>query len=139
MHAAAQDHHGHEHDHSRVHGPDCTHAHGPALEEVAKLANWRDAAVLVAGIAVRPCSGALFVLILTWQLGIALAGVISAFVIGMGTALVTMKTGLMAVWAREGSFAGLGSGRITRALPLVELAVGALIALAALGLLVQSF
>jgi nickel/cobalt exporter len=130
--------HGHDHGQPHVHGPDCTHAHGPTLDEVAQVTGWRDAAMLVAGIAMRPCSGALFVLILTWQLGIALAGVIGAFVMGLGTALVTMAVALLAVWAREGAFAGLGTGRVARALPFVELAVGALIAVAALGLLVQS-
>jgi nickel/cobalt exporter len=131
-------HHQPGHDHPHVHGPECNHAHGPTLEEVEKVSNWRDAVVLVAGIAMRPCSGALFVLILTWQLGIALAGIIGAFVMGFGTAVVTMAAALLAVWAREGAFAGLGSGRVARAMPFLELTVGALIAFAAGGLLVQS-
>ncbi|CAN1572545.1 COG2215 ABC-type uncharacterized transport system, permease component [Paracoccaceae bacterium] len=134
----ARDHHWHSHGHDHVHGPECNHAHSPTLDEVEKVSGWRDAAVLIAGIAMRPCSGALFVLILTWQLGIALAGVVGAFVMGLGTALVTMATALLAVWAREGAFAGLGGGRVARALPLVELTVGALIAFAAGGLLLQS-
>lgn len=126
------------HDHPHVHGPACNHAHGPTLAEVEKVASWRDAMVLVAGIAMRPCSGALFVLILTWQLGIALAGIIGAFVMGLGTAVVTMAAALLAVWAREGAFAGLGRGRVAGAMPFVELTVGALIAFAAGGLLLQS-
>ena len=77
-------------------------------------------------------------LILTWQLGIAMAGVIGAFVMGFGTALVTVGVALLAVWAREGAFAGLGGGRVPRVIPLVELAVGGVIFVAALGLLVGS-
>ena len=130
--------HDHDHDHGHVHGPDCGHAHGPTLAEVERIGGWRDAALLVAGIALRPCSGALFVLVLTWQLGIALAGVIGAFVMGAGTALVTVAVALMAVWAREGVLAGLGGGRLGRALPILELTVGAAIAVAALGLFWQS-
>lgn len=125
--------HGHAHDHR--HGPGCGHAHGPSVAEVERVAGWRDAALLVAGIAVRPCSGALFVLVLTWQLGIALAGVVGAFVMGLGTALVTVAVALMAVWAREGALAGLGGGRLARVLPLLELTLGTAIALAALMLL----
>jgi ABC-type nickel/cobalt efflux system permease component RcnA len=120
-----------------VHGPDCGHAHGPTIEEVAGLRGVREGIALVAGIAMRPCSGALFVLILTWQLGIATAGVIGAFVMGLGTAAVTVAVAAMAVWAREGAFAALPQGRVARALPVVEVALGGLIAVAALGLLAQ--
>jgi ABC-type nickel/cobalt efflux system permease component RcnA len=133
--------HGHAHaqdDHDHDHGPHCTHAHGPTIDEVAAISGWRDGLALVAGIAIRPCSGALFVLVLTWQLGIALAGVIGAFVMGLGTGLVTVGVALMAVWAREGAFAALPTARITRAVPFAELALGGVIAVAALGLLIGS-
>jgi nickel/cobalt exporter len=129
-------HHAGDHGHGgHVHGPDCGHSHGPSLEEVERVSGWRDAVLLVAGIAVRPCSGALIVLVLTWQLGIAVAGVVGAFVMGLGTALVTAGVALMAVWAREGALAGLGGGRFARAVPVLELVIGAVIATAALGLL----
>ena len=133
-------HHGHhrDHDHDHVHGPHCTHAHSPTVEEVERVGSFRDGLALVLGIALRPCSGALFVLVLTWQLGIALAGVAGAFVMGLGTALVTVAAALLAVWAREGALSGLGSGAVARAMPLVQLAVGAVIAVAAGGLLIAS-
>lgn len=131
--------HDHHHDHDdHRHGPHCTHAHGPTLAEVEAVGGWRDAAALVAGIALRPCSGALFILIITFQLGIALAGVMGALVMGLGTALITVSAALLAVWAREGALSGLGLGRFARALPIVELAVGAIIAIAAVGLLIGS-
>lgn len=131
-------HHHHHHHHDHDHGPHCTHAHGPTVEEVERIGGWRDGMALVAGIALRPCSGALFVLVLTWQLGIALAGVAGAFVMGLGTAMVTVAAALLAVWAREGAFLGLGSDGVARAMPVVQLAVGAVIAFAAGGLLIQS-
>ncbi|MFN4193421.1 MAG: nickel/cobalt transporter [Tabrizicola sp.] len=134
--ADAHGHHDHHHDHA--HGPGCTHAHGPTVEAVERVGSFRDGLALVAGIALRPCSGALFVLVLTWQLGIALAGIVGAFVMGLGTALVTVGAAVLSVWAREGAFLGLGTGRLARVLPVVELAVGAAIAVAALGLLAGS-
>ncbi|RZA15377.1 MAG: hypothetical protein EOP93_16990 [Lysobacteraceae bacterium] len=86
-HMPAEGHHGHahdhDHDHTHAHGPHCTHAHGPTLDEVEALGGWRDAGALIAGIALRPCSGALFILIITFQLGIALAGVVGAVVMGL--------------------------------------------------------
>lgn len=102
------------------------------------MGGWRDAAALVGGIAMRPCSGALFILIITFQLGIALAGVVGALVMGLGTAVITVGAALMAVWAREGALSGLGLDRFSRALPVIELTLGAIIAIAALGLLIGS-
>lgn len=133
-HRTGHDHHHDPHDH----GPHCTHAHGPTVAEVEKVSGLRDGMALVAGIALRPCSGALFVLILTWQLGIGAAGVIGAFVMGLGTALLTLAVAFMAVWAREGAFAALPGRGVARAVPVLELGVGLAIAAAALGLLVRS-
>lgn len=136
---AQERHHGHDHHHHHHdHGPGCTHAHGPTVEQAERVASFRDGLALVTGIALRPCSGALFVLVLTWQLGIALAGIVGAFVMGLGTALVTVGSAALSVWAREGALQGFGNGRLAQVLPVVELAVGAAIAAAALALLAGS-
>lgn len=129
--------HGRDHDHHHDHGPDCGcgHAHGPTVEEVARLTGWRDTAALIASVAVRPCSGALFLLILTFQLGIGAAGVAGAFAMGLGVAVVTIGVAVLAVWSREGALAGLGEARIWRLMPVLELAAGAVIAALALGML----
>lgn len=135
--------HAHDHDHhDHQHGPLCTHAHAPSADEVARVTGWRDAAVLVAGIAMRPCSGALFVLVVTWQLGIVLAGIAGVLIMGLGTGLVTVAVAALAVRSREGALDGLGRAldgkRLARILPLVELAIGTVIAVAALGLLLRA-
>lgn len=142
-HDHTHDHH-HGHDHSHHQDPHdhagcavCGHAHGPTLEEVERVGSLREAVALVAGIALRPCSGALFVLILTWQLGIATAGIVGAVVMALGTALVTVGVAALSVWAREGAVSVLPGGRLARALPVIELALGGLIAGAALALLLQ--
>ena len=124
----------HGHDHHHDHGADCGcgHAHGPSVDQVERLTGWRDAALLVAGIALRPCSGALFLLILTWQLGIGAAGVAGAFAMGLGTALVTLAVAVLAGWAREGALQRLSGGALTRALPLAEAGFGAVILTAGL-------
>ena len=105
------------------------------MAQVEGLTGWRDTGLLIAGIAMRPCSGALFLLILTWQIGIAAAGVAGAFAMGLGVAAVTMVVAALAVWAREGAFSSLSGGVLARAVPVVEAVAGAVIAAVALMLL----
>jgi nickel/cobalt transporter (NicO) family protein len=124
-------HHDHPHDH---HG--CTHAHGPTVEEVARVTSLRDAGLLVAGIALRPCTGAIFLLIICWRLGLDLAGILGTLAMATGTATVTVAVALLAATAREGAMAGFAGGPAARrVLPALELTAGALIAAAALTLL----
>lgn len=140
----AHGHHNHDHDHDHHdhhdHGPDCGcgHAHTPAPEDVAALTGWRDTLALVAGVAIRPCSGALFLLILTWQLGIAGAGIAGAFAMGAGVAAVTVMVAGLAVWAREGAIASLPGQGVARALPVIEVLAGLAIAALALSMLART-
>lgn len=135
------DHHHSDHHHHHDHDADCGcgHAHGPTIAEVEKITGWRDAVALVAGVALRPCTGALFLLILTWQVGIGLAGIAGTFAMGLGTAVVTVAVAAMAVWAREGALASLPVGQVGKALPWFEAVAGALVALIALSLLMHNF
>jgi len=145
QHAAHHDHGRHspghaEHGHHHAHGAacDCGHRHGPTLEDVSRLSGWRDAVALIASIALRPCSGALFVLILTWQMGIGATGILAAYAMGIGTASVTLAVAGLAVWARDGALASLPGSGLARAIPLFEIAAGALVALLATDLLIRS-
>jgi nickel/cobalt transporter (NicO) family protein len=145
-HPQAHHHHG-AHDHpAQAHAhhdppPDescaeCGHRHGPTLAEAEAATSLREWAALVAGIAIRPCTGALMLLVLTWQLGLVWTGVLGAYAMGAGTALVTVAVAALAVTAREGALAGLpGLARARAALPLLELAAGAALAAVAFAML----
>jgi ABC-type nickel/cobalt efflux system permease component RcnA len=133
---------GHDHHHDHVHDDSCGHAHGPTLSDMDNVTSWRDAAFLIGGIALRPCTGALFLLILCFGLGIGAAGVAGTFAMGLGTACVTVAVAALAVWAREGAFAslpgaGLGS-RMAAAIPVVQVLAGGGIAAIAGLLLTQT-
>ncbi len=123
-------HHDHPHhgEHGRSHDADCGHAHGPSPEEMAAVSTPGEALALIAGVALRPCTGAIFLLILTWNFGIWAVGIAGAYAMGLGTAAITAGVALLALWAREGALQTLAGGRIARVLPVVELAVGLLIA-----------
>lgn len=145
-------HHEHKHDHHRPHDEDhkhhdhdhgvcadCGHRHGPTADEVAQVGSLREAAVLIAGIAARPCTGALFVLILTWQMGIAMVGIAGAFAMALGTATVTTLVGWTSFGLRGGLLASASATRFASVLaPTIELVAGLLIAVIASGLLLRA-
>jgi ABC-type nickel/cobalt efflux system permease component RcnA len=136
-------HHDHTHDHAHE-GHDhtcasCGHAHGPSLDQVENVTSLREALMLIAGIAVRPCTGALFVLIITWQMGIGGLGVAGAFAMAFGTALVTIFVGLLAGGLRGGMLAGLsGSPQLARAVAGFEVLAGIAVVFLAGGLLLRA-
>ena len=136
------DHHDHHHhDKADDHGlcSDCGHRHGPTAEEIANLGTLREALILIGGIAVRPCTGALFVLILTWQMGIAMVGIAGAFAMALGTATVTTLVGWTSFGLRGGLLASAQAARFASVLaPTIELLAGLLIAVIAGGLLLRA-
>ena len=114
----------------------CGHSHGPSVEDIRATKGWRDMAILVAGIAMRPCTGAVFVLLITWQMGIAGAGIAAAFAMASGTALVTVLVALAAAGLRGGMLTGLaGSEKARRAGALIEISAGLAIGTLALAML----
>ncbi|MES0825932.1 nickel/cobalt transporter [Ruegeria sp. SCP11] len=134
------DHDHHDHDH-HDHGvcSDCGHRHGPTAEEVAQVGSVREALLLIVSIAARPCTGALFVLILTWQMGIAAVGIAGAFTMALGTATVTTLVGWTSFGLRGGLLASASATRFASVLaPTIELVAGLVVVVIASGLLMRA-
>ena len=93
--------HSHSHDSDHIHGPDCGHAHAPTANEVAGDWSWKRAAMLSLAVGLRPCSGAILVLLFAQSLGIYWAGVISTFVMGLGTFATVSVAATLAVYSKQ--------------------------------------
>jgi ABC-type nickel/cobalt efflux system permease component RcnA len=72
----------------------CTHSHGPSLEQLDATASWKQRVALVLSIAIRPCTGALFLLIIAARLELFWLGIIGTLAMGLGTA--TFNTSIAA-------------------------------------------
>jgi ABC-type nickel/cobalt efflux system permease component RcnA len=87
--AAAHHHHDrdHSHDHGHVHNAYCGHSHGPMPDELAGSGGWRRGLAAILTVGIRPCSGAILVLVFALAQGLFWAGIAATFVMGLGTAI----------------------------------------------------
>jgi nickel/cobalt transporter (NicO) family protein len=131
-HAHALDHHDH-HDEGSV--LPWGHAHGPEPEELAGPGGWRRGLLAIVAVGLRPCSGAIIVLVFALAQGLFWAGVASTFIMGLGTAITVAAVATVAVAAKAAAKrlaaarAGYGS------LALRGMEVGAALLVTAFGVL----
>ena len=117
---AGHDHHGHHHDHHHHHGghdhadhrndEHCGHSHGPEPSELAGPGGWKRGLSAVLTVGIRPCSGAILVLVFALAQGLFWAGVAATFVMGIGTAITVATIATIAVSAK-GIARRLAAGR----------------------------
>jgi len=105
---AHEHHHGHGHDHHHPHDEDEAHAwghaHAPEPSDL-KGPHWlRRGLSAIVAVGLRPCSGAIIVLVFALAQGLFWIGVASTFVMGLGTAITVAVVASIAVGAR--GFAG---------------------------------
>ena len=96
---ACSGHHGHDHDHGD-HASAWGHAHAPEPQELAGPGGWKRGLSAIIAVGLRPCSGAILVLVFALAQGLFWAGVASTFVMGLGTAITVAAIATLAVGAR---------------------------------------
>ncbi|MBX3512781.1 MAG: nickel/cobalt transporter [Xanthobacteraceae bacterium] len=131
--------HGHDHDHAHHHhdhGHDHHgHSHGPEPAELKGKDWFRRGMVAAVAAGLRPCSGAIIVLVFAISQGIFLIGIASTFAMGAGVAITVTAIALLAVFGKglavrlAGSMGGRGE------LMLRGIEVGGALVVIALGLL----
>jgi nickel/cobalt exporter len=97
-HAHAHDHH--DHDDEEESALPWGHAHGPEPEELAGPGGWHRGLSAIVAVGLRPCSGAIIVLVFALAQGLFLAGIASTFVMGLGTAITVAAIATLAVAAK---------------------------------------
>jgi len=98
--------HGHSHGHAHHHHDDDEdasawgHAHGPEPEELAGPGGWRRGLSAIIAVGLRPCSGAILVLVFALAQGLFWAGVVATLIMGLGTAITVAAIATLAVGAK---------------------------------------
>jgi ABC-type nickel/cobalt efflux system permease component RcnA len=129
-------HHHHAHDHDHVHDEHCGHSHGPTPSELAGPGGWRRGFGAIFAVGIRPCSGAILVLVFALAQGLFWAGVAATFVMGLGTAITVATIAVIAVSAKDLArrlSAGRGGGALL--MRAVEFGAAGLVLLLGVGLL----
>jgi nickel/cobalt exporter len=130
-HAAGETHHHHGHD------DHAGHAHGPEPQELAGPGGWQRGLSAIVAVGLRPCSGAILVLVFSLAQGLLWAGIAATFVMGVGTAITTAAIATLAVGAKglAKRIAGTNDGRGLLMMRGVEVAAAILVLVFGLGLL----
>lgn len=91
-------HDGNVHDH---HESAWGHAHGPEPADLAGAGGWRRGLSAVVAVGLRPCSGAIIVLIFALSQDLFWTGVGATLIMGLGTAVTVAAIATLAVTARQ--------------------------------------
>ena len=96
----ASHHHDHHHGHAHHHGEacGCGHDHAPLPPQ---RATWKSMAATIAAAGIRPCSGAIVVLVFALSQGVFWLGVVATFAMAIGTFLTTAAIAIFTLVAKK--------------------------------------
>jgi nickel/cobalt exporter len=125
------------HDHAHVHDDHCGHSHGPTPDQLAGPGGWARGLSAVLTVGIRPCSGAILVLVFALAQGMFWAGIAATVVMGLGTAITVATIALVAVSAKglAGRLAGGRDGSGALMMRGLEFGAAVLVLLFGTGLL----
>ncbi|MBM3538447.1 MAG: nickel/cobalt transporter [Alphaproteobacteria bacterium] len=135
--------HGHDHQHGHDEAcSHCGHAHGPTRSDVEGPVSVRTLVGLILSIGIRPCSGAVIVLLAAHAMGLRWAGVGAVLAMSLGTGLTVSLLAALSVYARKASLrlAAILPDRATRIATAIDVVgvAGGVVILVAGAVLLQS-
>jgi len=92
---------------------DCGRMHGPSRHQLEAPMSFRALAGIVVSIGIRPCTGAILVLLVAHTLDLRAAGIAAVLAMSVGTALTTSALALLSVLARHLALRLLGASSRT--------------------------
>jgi nickel/cobalt exporter len=130
-------HHDRGHDHDHVHDEHCGHSHGPTPDQLAGPGGWQRGLGAIFAVGMRPCSGAILVLVFSLAQGLFWAGIAATFVMGLGTAITVATIAVVAVSAKDLArrLSGASEGGGVLIMRGIEFGAAGLVLLFGLGLL----
>lgn len=81
----------------------CEHVYGPSRKDLNTPLTWKMFIGMVASIGLRPCSGAVLVLLVAYSLELYFAGISAVLAMSFGTAITVSLLATFSVYAREGA------------------------------------
>lgn len=105
-------HHHHDHEHDHGDGAACAHGHLPPPESSARVTNrgpLAKAAGLVLAVGIRPCSGAVLVLLFALAHGVFAAGIAATFAMSLGTAVTVSLLAVLTLYSKRLALAAVGA------------------------------
>lgn len=132
----AVDHSSHDHHHD----DGCGHAHMPSGDQIEQINSLRSAIGVILAIGLRPCTGAVLVLVLAKAMGLPLAGIGAVIAMSFGTGMAVALLAFLAVAARQKAAAATADSVLWQVLGNgVALAGGGLLLAIGVSLLSASF
>jgi nickel/cobalt transporter (NicO) family protein len=125
-----------------VHDENCGHAHAPTAAQIKGDWSWTRAFAMAFAVGIRPCSGAILVLVASYTLGLFWAGVLSTLAMGLGVFITIATIASLAVYAKatairlvsaDNRWAGLAVKWGKMIIGLLIIAMGLLLFTASLG------
>jgi ABC-type nickel/cobalt efflux system permease component RcnA len=115
----------------------CDHVHLPGPEVLDRLTSLRDMAGVALAAGIRPCAGALIILVFALSQGHLGAGIAATFAMALGTAITTSAIAALAVFAKAVAlrFAGGRGASAALALAALELLAAAFVFVLGISLL----